>query len=134
MEIQVDFLHWFKFEMMTKRALHILSLLIAFTLYTIPLCQCAAMMKAQAEHSCCAQTSEQKSCTDEHGCCADGINAEKMNTEKSFESAQVSLPSLSLLALIEFPVPSFTLSEPVSLPTYSILSPPSRAFLQIFLI
>jgi carboxypeptidase C (cathepsin A) len=119
---------------MSRRVLHILSLLIAFTLYTIPLCQCAAMMNAQAEHSCCAQTSEQKSCTDEHGCCANGINAEKMNTEKSFESAQVSLPSLSLLALIEFPVPSFTLSECISLPTYSILSPPSRAFLQIFLI
>ncbi len=119
---------------MQKRVLHILSLLIAFTLYTIPLCQCAAMMKAQAEQSCCAAPNEQKACTDEHGCCADGINAEKMNTEKSFESAQVSLPSPLLLALIEFPVPSFTLSERVSLPPFSILSPPTPAFLQVFLI
>jgi carboxypeptidase C (cathepsin A) len=119
---------------MSRRVLHILSLLIAFTLYTIPLCQCAAMMNAQAEHSCCAQTSEPKSCTDEHGCCANGINAEKMNTEKSFESAQVSLPSVLFLTRLEFPVPSFTLSERFSLPPFSILSPPTPEFLQVFLI
>ncbi len=123
---------------MKRFILHIF-LLFAFVLYTIPLCQCAEMMKAKPTPSCCSASSltesgAQKACTDAEGCCADGINAEKMKTEKSFESAKVSLSSPELISFVKFP----------SLPISSELlhfhnahfasSPPTQAFLQVFLI
>lgn len=120
---------------MPKRTLHIFIFLVSFVLYTIPLCQCAEMMKASSEHSCCSAPSAPKACTDAHDCCPDGsMNAEKMKTEKSFESAQVSLSSPELVSFIEFP-PLLVSSQFVVLNSIcSAYSPPTQAFLQVFLI
>ncbi|MGQ9805961.1 MAG: hypothetical protein ACUVRP_07780 [Chlorobiales bacterium] len=119
---------------MQTHKFHIFPLLLAFVIYTIPLCQCAEMMKAQSDHACCGTSSASKSCTDATGCCADGINAEKMKTEKSFESSQVSLSSPELVSFVLFPL--------LPLPSHFIVfndarfvhSPPTQAFLQVFLI
>ncbi len=120
---------------MQARALHILWILFAFALYTIPLCQCAEMMKAKAMASCCAASSAASECDDATNCCVDGSpQAEKMNAEKSFESAKVSLSAPSLLSFAKFP--SFpTSSQSVVLKDIrSASSPPTQAFLQVFLI
>ncbi|MFQ3598675.1 MAG: hypothetical protein SNJ66_10100 [Chloroherpetonaceae bacterium] len=124
---------------MQTRLLHIFPILFAFVLYTIPLCQCAEMMKAKAAPSCCSASSltesgAHKACTDATECCADGINAEKMKTEKSFESAQVSLSSPALVSVIEFPS-LFASTQSISFNNaFSVHSPPTQAFLQVFLI
>jgi len=132
MKIRFDLLHCSKSEAMS-RPVYILSLLVVFTLYTIPLCQCAVIASARESSACCASLGKQVDCTDESSCCASGAHAEKMNTEKSFESALVCLLMPSLLGLIEFPVVLMSPKHCVT-PPLSILSPPTCAFLQVFLI
>lgn len=124
---------------MQTRSLHIVSLLLAFVLYTIPLCQCVAMIKASSTTSCCSAASltelgTQKACSDGASCCADGLNAEKMKTEKSFESAQVLLSSPALVSVIEFPLFSDSSRSLFFKPAFSVSSPPTQALLQVFLI
>ncbi len=124
---------------MQLRLLHIFPILLAFVLYTVPLCQCAEMIKANSTASCCSASSQtesaaQKACNDVTGCCADGINAEKMKTEKSFESAQVSLSSPVLISVIEFPSVFASSRALFFNPVFSVHSPPTQAFLQVFLI
>jgi hypothetical protein len=121
---------------MFTRSLHIGLVIFVFALYTIPLCQCAEMMKASSEHSCCSASSTPKACTEAHDCCPDGsVNAEKMNTEKSFESAQVSsISSPELVSFVQFP--PLLVSSQFVVPNRICLaySPPTQAFLQVFLI
>ncbi len=122
---------------MQPRTFHIFLILFAFVLYTIPLCQCVNMVESPA--SCCSafshsESSTPKACTDETGCCADGINAEKMNTEKSIESANVSLASPELLSVVWYPAFA-TSSKGFALIDASIIHlRPTQAFLQVFLI
>lgn len=139
-----NYADFFKFDAnlnaMQIRTLHLSLLLFAFVLYTIPLCQCAEMMKAKETPSCCSasnmvESGTQKDCTDATGCCADGINAEKMKTEKSFESAKVSFSPSVFTAIVKFPL-LFSVSSQLPLLNHVRLAyfPTDQAFLQVFLI
>jgi hypothetical protein len=69
------------------------TLLGAFLLYTLPLCQCVATAEqAKANKVCDCCESENSSAPKD--CCKDGMNAEKMQTEKAFESAKTPVLDL----------------------------------------